>query len=104
MSDPDLPSYLERSLPPGCSYEDAVNLHWRLFCTLDGVPSELRSQCSRPGLSHAFALLVRGGRIRSLPPGIAATMPGHWSRVLDGILSGKIEARLDLEWFPRGAR
>ena len=103
MSDPDLVSYLEQVLPKDFSYEDAVKLHVRLFCTVDGVPSDLHSQCSRPGLSQAFAALAQVGRLRCLPAGIAATEPKHWSWILDEFPSGRIALDLELEWPPKGA-
>ena len=100
MSDPALPSYLERILPRQCSYEDAVRVHLRLFCTVDGVPSELHSQCSRPVLSRAFAGLARAGRLHGLPAGGEAAFPGHWSRILDEMLSGRIDPDFNIDHEP----
>lgn len=50
-------------MPGGFALPDARQLCFRLYCTVDGVPSELQPQCSRPGLADAFAELARTGWI-----------------------------------------
>ncbi|MCB9892120.1 MAG: hypothetical protein H6833_10770 [Planctomycetes bacterium] len=104
MNEPDLTSFLDKVLPHDFSYERAVQLHMRLFCTVDEVPPGLHSQCSRAGLSRAFAALAQAARLRDLPDGVEATTPGHWSWILDEMLSGRIELDSNnMEWLPGDA-
>lgn len=51
------------AFPSGLPYNSAAQLCLRLYCTLDLVPKEYHSDCTKEGLSQAFAELARQGFI-----------------------------------------
>ena len=79
-----LASYLRERLPEGMSLIDAKQLCFRLFCTVDGVPSECQPQCSRSGLADTFAHLSRAGWIRDCDG--QTTKSEYWFDVMSGLL------------------
>jgi hypothetical protein len=94
-----LATYLRRSLPEGLPYVEAIQLFLRLYCTVEGVPSTLARECTRQGLTEAFASLTQlkwvhepddvgaGGGSPDLP----MSEPTHWNRLIDSLLSGNLE-------------
>jgi len=91
-----LASYLTQRLPEGMVYPDARQLCLWLYCTVDGVPSELQPQCSRTGLADTFAELARTGWIRDCDS--RATESRHWVDEIASILKQGV----DVLNIPRG--
>lgn len=57
----DLEAYIEGAFPQGLPYNDAAQLCLRLYCSVDGLPSQLHAHCSKDGLAEVFASLARRG-------------------------------------------
>jgi hypothetical protein len=89
----ELQDYISRAFPEGLSYNDAAQLCLRLYCTLDGVPTELHTQCNKETLSEVFARLasagfVKGGTTLATLYGASfhsVTDKGHWVEVIASI-------------------
>ncbi|KFZ38440.1 hypothetical protein HR45_03105 [Shewanella mangrovi] len=54
-----LKSYLEGSFPEGLSYNNAVQLCLRLYCSVEGLPESLHVQCTKDNLASVFAEMAR---------------------------------------------
>jgi hypothetical protein len=88
-----LEHYLSDAFPDGLSYNDAAQLCLRLYCTLDGVPSELHTQCNKDTLSEVFALLagsdfIKGNALKASLYGAnfhSITDKGHWVEVIASV-------------------
>ena len=89
----DLASYLKAQLPEGMCYYDSVQLCFRLFCTVDGVPKALLP-ILKETLGDAFARLASIGWVRDDDAGYSVlygasfhrvTDRGHWIEVISSI-------------------
>ncbi len=86
-----LAEWLDATLPRGADYRDVAGLCITMFCTVDPLPSHLRSGTwSKENLAEAFALLTRrrfdGEFGSSLWSHYGATLhrpteAGHWRDV-----------------------
>lgn len=81
-----LASYLSSRLPEGLAYPDAVQLCLRLYCTVDGVPSELLP-LNKQSLADAFSTLGRSGWVRAAGSDHVAD-PAHWLGAIHSLLAG----------------
>lgn len=89
----ELQDYISRAFPEGLSYNDTAQLCLRLYCTLDGVPTELHTQCNKDNLSEVFARLASSGFINGSAALAtlyganfhAVTDKGHWVEVIASI-------------------
>ena len=74
-------------MPNGMSYSDAAQLCLRLYCTVDGVPEQLRP-LSREILGDAFAKLANAGWVRDAGANVHQfTERGHWVQVIAAIFN-----------------
>ncbi len=89
-----LASYLSNQLPKGMAYPDAVQLCFRLFCTVDGVPSELLP-LTKEALADALSVLGRSGWVRAAGSEQVADR-AHWLGAIHSLLA-KPPAGFDLE-------
>ena len=60
----ELQEYISRAFPEGLSYNDTAQLCLRLYCTSDGVPSELPARCTKNNLPEVFSRLARNGFVK----------------------------------------
>jgi len=74
-------------VPEGLAYPDAVQLCLRLYCTVDGVPSELLP-LSKEALGDAFAALGGVGWVQGGPQPHQVPDPAHWIGVMLAIFKG----------------
>ena len=89
----ELQNYISRAFPKGLSYNEAAQLCLRLYCTLDGVPTELHTQCNKDNLSEVFAHLASGGFVKGSTTLAtlygasfhSVTNKGHWLEVIASI-------------------
>jgi hypothetical protein len=83
-----LQQLLTRALPGGVYYGDAAQLCQRLYCTIDGIPTELGPECTKEGLASAFASLAQAGWVTGVPDtvGQQAFAPQHWLGVIRLVL------------------
>ena len=89
----ELQEYISRVFPQGLSYNNAAQLCLRLYCTLDGVPTELHTQCNKDNLPEVFARLATGGFIKGSTTLASlygasfhsVTDKGHWVEVIASI-------------------
>ena len=89
----ELQEYISGAFPEGLSYNDAAQLCLRLYCTLDGVPAELHTQCNKDNLSEVFARLagvgfIKGSTTLSSLYGArfhSVSDKGHWVEVIASI-------------------
>jgi hypothetical protein len=89
----ELQDYISSAFPQGLSYNDAAQLCLRLYCTLDGVPAELHTQCNKDNLSEVFARLSSGGFVNGSTTLAtlygasfhSVTDKGHWVEVIASI-------------------
>ncbi len=68
-------------------YADAVQLCLRLYCTVDGVPSQLLP-LSKERLGEAFSVLGRVGWVRGGWRPEVIGEPDHWADVMLAIFRG----------------
>ena len=70
--------------------EDASQLAYSIFCTLDSMPDDLREiEWTRLRISEEFATLATQGMIKDIDPTQAT--PGYWNQVTDDFLAGREE-------------
>ncbi len=74
-------------MPEGMAYCDAVQLCLRLYCTVDGVPSQLLP-LSKERLGEAFSVLGRAGWVRGSSQPEVVGEPSHWVDVMLALFSG----------------
>jgi hypothetical protein len=74
-------------VPEGLAYPDAVQLCLRLYCTVDGVPSQLLP-LSKEALGSAFATLGKAGWVQGGPQPHEIPDPSHWIGVMLAALKG----------------
>jgi len=89
-----LASYLSNQLPQGMAYPDAVGLCLRLYCTVDGVPSELLP-LTKEALADAFSTLGKSGWVGAAGSEQVADRV-HWLGVIRALLT-KGSPGFDLE-------
>jgi hypothetical protein len=80
-----LAPYLSNHLPEGMAYPDAVQLCLRLYCTADGVPSELLP-LTKEALADAFSTLARSGWV-CVAGSEQVADPVHWLAVIRALLT-----------------
>ena len=90
----ELQSYIASAFPEGLGYNDAAQLCLRLYCSVDGLPSEFHSQCTKDNLALIFTILSATGFIKDdakmLAPLYGASFhsvneKGHWIEVIASI-------------------
>jgi len=75
--------------PRGLSLEDASQLCLWIFCTLDVLPSELRSEpLGRIELAETFSRLAREGLVNTSDR--APSSPAYWDSLIDQLLANGI--------------
>jgi len=90
----ELKQYLSSVFPNGLPYNYAAQLCLYLYCSLDGIPERLHTQCNRDNLAETFASLAGSGFITD-DPGMRAPLygasfhaineKGHWVEVIASI-------------------
>ena len=88
-----LAAYLSSRLPEGMPYPDAVQLCFRLYCTVDGVPSDLLP-LTKEALADAFSTLGRSGWVRAAGSEQVADR-AHWLGVIHALLTMRPPADLE---------
>lgn len=83
-----LQHFLMSALPDGVDYGDAAQMCQRLYCTIDGLPTELGPECTKEGLASAFASMARAGWITGIPNAVGeqACDLQHWLGVIRLVL------------------
>ncbi len=80
-------------MPQGMAYPDAVQLCFRLFLTVHGVPSGL-TPLTKKRLADAFSTLGRSGWVRSAGSEQVADH-AHWLGVVQALLTMRPPADLE---------
>ncbi len=88
-----LASYLSNQVPQGLPYPDAVQLCFRLFVTVDGVPTAL-TPLTKEALADAFSTLGRSGWVRAAGSEQVADR-AHWLEVIHALLTMRPPADLE---------
>ena len=89
----DLHRYIQNGFPEGLRYNEAAQLCLRLYCSLDGLPEELHTKCTKDGLADAFSKLADEGFLSDEPLASAiyganfhhTNEKGHWVEVIASI-------------------
>jgi hypothetical protein len=85
-----LPSLVRLRFGETLSQEEARQLIFLIFCTVDWLPDDLRKEeWSRSTLSIEFAALSKEGFIRNTTPDQRET--GYWNAIIDDFMFKRID-------------
>ena len=89
----DLLHYINDAFPDGLTYDETAQLCLRLYCSVDGLPEQLKEQCNKSNLCVVFAELSAAGFIKGITVGSViyganfheVFEKGHWVEVIASI-------------------
>lgn len=92
----DLEEYIRSVFDEGLSYEDAVQLCFRLFCSVDDIPESIQPSCNKEYLCTLFSRLYNEGfiekseskKINNFEIKYPKDEYSHWYEVLWSIFYG----------------
>jgi hypothetical protein len=99
----ELQQYISNAFPGGLRYNEAAQLCLRLYCSVDGVPAQLHTQCNKDNLAEVFAHLAGSGFITDDAKLFASKYganlhaveeKGHWVEIIASIfkMGGTVDA------------